>query len=342
MLIVSGVPTNRTERAAHGGVAPLRLPWQPFNRGADGARSVLLQRLGRADLADLSIAQLLATACGAESGALTMRPWLLSPLHCVAGLDRLHLPADGLLALPLPQWAELCRSLVQELGDGRLTVRPLDGCTALLEGVAFDDLRSVATEDLYGTDLRACQPAGPGAAQWRALQGEIELWLHAHPVNRERERAGQPRVTTLWLWGGDPPRRSRDTAASGNAVSTGVPPSQRWLLHGLGAWGDAVAQRVDGVDAVANGAADFATLAAAGHSGSVALGVDAAAGCAAIEAAWLVPAAAAVQRAEVAELTLWHRRSAWRLTRHRWWQRRPPLHACDELFAAAAEMRGGV
>ncbi|HEX6736216.1 MAG TPA: hypothetical protein VF096_15515 [Azonexus sp.] len=31
---------------------------------------------------------------------------------------------------------------------------------------------------------------------------EVQMFLHGHPVNSRRERAGQPVVNSLWLWGG--------------------------------------------------------------------------------------------------------------------------------------------
>ncbi|MGI9225681.1 MAG: hypothetical protein ACR2QX_14445 [Woeseiaceae bacterium] len=45
-------------------------------------------------------------------------------------------------------------------------------------------------------------PAGEDAAGFRKLQSEIEMALHEHPVNVERELEGRQPVNSLWLWGG--------------------------------------------------------------------------------------------------------------------------------------------
>ena len=45
-------------------------------------------------------------------------------------------------------------------------------------------------------------PAGENAADFRRLQSEIEMALHDHPVNVERQIRGSPPVNSLWLWGG--------------------------------------------------------------------------------------------------------------------------------------------
>lgn len=45
-------------------------------------------------------------------------------------------------------------------------------------------------------------PEGPDAAQWHRLINELQIWLHNHAVNREREAAGRPLLNSLWFWGG--------------------------------------------------------------------------------------------------------------------------------------------
>jgi hypothetical protein len=328
MLIVSGVAQQTDDRDVRdGGAAPVRLRWESLAEGAGGAHLGLLRRLGRDDLCGVPLAHLLASSSNTTDAA----PWLVSPLSCVAGLDRLHLSADGLLNLPMEQWAQLCSGLARELGSGKLVLTPLDGRTALLEGVSLGELVTPEPDELLGTDLRDCQPRGPAANRWRALQGEIEMWLHAHPVNQARARAGQPPVTTLWPWGGAQPGR----AASG-FEPTRAAASPAWSLLGLGVHGQALAARHPGIDATAElELADYAALAATRRAGSVALRVSAARGLAELESRWLAPAAAALQRGQLGALTLWHRRSAWRLARRRWWQRGVRPSTLGELFASA-------
>lgn len=45
-------------------------------------------------------------------------------------------------------------------------------------------------------------PSGEDAADFRRLQSEIEMALHDHPVNVERQIRGLQPVNSLWLWGG--------------------------------------------------------------------------------------------------------------------------------------------
>ena len=62
---------------------------------------------------------------------------------------------------------------------------------------------------------------------------EVQMFLHGHPVNAQREDAGQPAINSLWLWGGGAlpsgvePRFSAvfsdDPLATGLARAAGIP-----------------------------------------------------------------------------------------------------------------------
>jgi hypothetical protein len=60
-------------------------------------------------------------------------------------------------------------------------------------------LSTVATSAALRRPLRSLLPQGPDAAHWRRWLSEIEMLLHDHPVNAERERTGRSQVGSLWL-----------------------------------------------------------------------------------------------------------------------------------------------
>jgi hypothetical protein len=69
---------------------------------------------------------------------------------------------------------------------------------------------------LLGADPSAGLPRGADAATLRRLGSEIEMWLHEHPLNLERQRDAQLPVTALWLWGNaaaSPAAATADAAA---------------------------------------------------------------------------------------------------------------------------------
>jgi len=51
-------------------------------------------------------------------------------------------------------------------------------------------------------DIDACIPSGTDSQHWRGVVNEIQMLLHAHPVNTARETRGLPAFNSVWLWGG--------------------------------------------------------------------------------------------------------------------------------------------
>jgi hypothetical protein len=56
--------------------------------------------------------------------------------------------------------------------------------------------------DVAGRDVRTFSATGADALQWRRIANEIQMLLHDHPLNAEREARGVPAVNSVWLWGG--------------------------------------------------------------------------------------------------------------------------------------------
>lgn len=44
------------------------------------------------------------------------------------------------------------------------------------------------------------QASGQNRNAWLQLQTEIQMWLHAHPMNKVRQKNGQAPINGIWLW----------------------------------------------------------------------------------------------------------------------------------------------
>ena len=53
---------------------------------------------------------------------------------------------------------------------------------------------------MVGRNAEPFLPAGEGAAYWRRLLNELQMLLHAHPVNEQRLQNGLPAVSSIWPW----------------------------------------------------------------------------------------------------------------------------------------------
>jgi hypothetical protein len=181
-------------------------------RLAGGWREWLLRWLGRNELAGVSMAGIAAAALDAGTGpganGATVRgadhtptPWLATPVELTAGLTRLHLDRRGILRLPPGELAALAERFHRTFAGSGLTLRPLSDGNLLLmtSGIA-----AVGTpEPARCADGPVSVPQGPAAAPLLRLMAEIEMWLHAEPLNEARRRRGDPPVTGLWLWGAE-------------------------------------------------------------------------------------------------------------------------------------------
>jgi hypothetical protein len=176
---------------------------------AAGWREWLLRSVGRADLAGVAPACIAATALEAPSTAATAQPgparagarWIAMAVHLRAGLTRVHLDHRGLLRLSVEEQAELAGAFADTFGPSNPALRPLPAGEFLLD---TPDIIPVAAHEparCVGAELDELMPAGVTAAALRRLLAEIEMWLHAQPLNERRSRRGAASVTGLWPWG---------------------------------------------------------------------------------------------------------------------------------------------
>jgi hypothetical protein len=128
--------------------------------------------------------------------------FMATPVHYVAAMSSVQLPADGLLQLDPREagaLAEEFNRLWQDAG-----VHLLAGRSGALY-CAFDEPVRAQTQDprrVVGRDMVEFLPTGSGAPRLRRTMSEIEMWLFEHAVNRMRAAGKATAVSGLWLWGG--------------------------------------------------------------------------------------------------------------------------------------------
>lgn len=261
---------------------------------------------------------------GGDEGAWVLRA---DPVHLRAGMGELVLTDGANLRISGHEAESLAAQVNAELGRPGLRLEPLAPVRWYL---CLDEAPDVITKPLWDVTGRAVGehlPAGEDGAEWRALINDIQMILHASPVNRERERRREPAINSIWLWGGGRAPR----------VATGL-----WQ----GVWSDE--PLVVGLAQMQGGAGE--TLPADAHTWLASTGSPGrhllvlsegyvAARCADVdgwrrfvgwlEEVWMAPLVDAVRRGRLRSLEL-RMDSPWRfrLDRHclrRWWRRSPPF-----------------
>ena len=150
-----------------------------------------------------------AAALFAERGAVNAAVsaaavFIATPVHYVAEMSNVRLPADGILSLRQAEAETLAADFDRVWKDAG--VRLIAGRCANLFCVV--DRPTPATtsdpEDVLDRHIENHLPIGAAAPRLRQLMSEIEMWLFEHAVNRARLELGVPAMNGLWLWGGGP------------------------------------------------------------------------------------------------------------------------------------------
>ena len=179
---------------------------------ADGSRAVMDWRrdaFGAIAPKSSSMPGVAAAALYADRGAVDgASVFMATPVHYVAEMSNVRLPADGILSLLQPEADALAVDFNRGWNDAG--IRMLAGRSAGLFCVADAALKATThdPEDALGRHIENHLPSGAAAPRLRQLMSEIEMWLFEHAVNRTRLSEGAAAVSGLWLWGGGPALRS--------------------------------------------------------------------------------------------------------------------------------------
>lgn len=128
--------------------------------------------------------------------------WLQAQfVHLAAGLDHLVL-------VPLVDAQALDASAQRELQSHLATLVREDGYDWLsaadehfLYTTASIEAETCAPEAAARLPLVDAMPRGEHGRNLRRLMTELQMQLHEHPVNQQRERAGLLPANGVWLWG---------------------------------------------------------------------------------------------------------------------------------------------
>lgn len=110
------------------------------------------------------------------------------------GPDALQISAD--------ESAALVATLAANLREEQLVLHAPRADQWFIQCDTTPALRTTDLDTVRGGDVREYLPQGADSRRWHRLMTEMQMLLHAHPVNQTRDAAGRPPVNSVWLWGG--------------------------------------------------------------------------------------------------------------------------------------------
>lgn len=137
---------------------------------------------------------------GTSGRATSDQWWIASPVHLTATMD--HVQLSEVLTLGQDEWRQIVSGFNEEFGADAGVLELQGGAQAFWRPAEVLDARTVDPARIAGGDMHDALPDGTDGARLRQLMTEVQMWLHEHPLNRERERGGLPTVNGLWFWGG--------------------------------------------------------------------------------------------------------------------------------------------
>ena len=136
---------------------------------------------------------------GARDAAYRLRA---DPVHLRADRDALVLVNTRDVALATEEAGLLVEALnTQFEADGLRFVAPVP-TRWYVSAARAPELRTQPLEFAAGRSIDPLLPSGPDALLWHRYFNEIQMLLHAHPINTAREEAGRLPVNSVWFWGG--------------------------------------------------------------------------------------------------------------------------------------------
>ena len=224
-------------------------------RERGGIAAALAARYGVTQQADWPLAPLRLAALGVDPGAAF---WLAAdPVTLTVGRSDVRLAgvvddlaradAEALVATLNAHFA----------GDGLTFVAPRPDAF-FVRATTRTRLSTHPPGAALGRPLHQLLPEGADAGAWRRWQSEIEMLLHEHPVNIERERAGQSPANSVWFsCGGTMPQPPAPAASIRTFAAAGTAAA---LAAHVGSPARALPRHLGAVREAAGGAASIVVV----------------------------------------------------------------------------------
>ena len=156
--------------------------------------------LGVARQLDFPLAPLLARQRAIDSASGF---WLCAtPVHLETRRNALVLSDPAALAISAAESSAFATTLAEHLREENILLHAPQPGTWFLSDASTPTMTTSSLGSAIGRDVRTLLPQGKDSQRWHRILTEMQMLLHAHPLNDAREARGLPTVNSVWLWGG--------------------------------------------------------------------------------------------------------------------------------------------
>ena len=191
-----------------------REPWQSQFANLLGLGTVNAKHLPTARLA---LNDEIPDSASAETEFASNRGVIRAdPIFLKADRDSARLIPAEQLALSEADADALLKTINDFVSADGLTFFKRSASQWYMSGMQAEALESYPPSFLANRNASSFLPGGESMAPWRRLMTELQMLLHSHPLNLQRETAGLMPVNSIWFWGGGdlPAKRSSSVDVS--------------------------------------------------------------------------------------------------------------------------------
>jgi hypothetical protein len=136
--------------------------------------------------------------------------WLSAdPVHLQVNRDQLILSAPESLSISAAEAAALCAALNAHFCAESLYFLAPQPQRWFVRPGRPARIRTSNLAQVTGHDVDRLLPEGQDRLAWHRIFNEVQMLLHAHPVNEQREQRGALPINSLWFSGGGTLPRAR-------------------------------------------------------------------------------------------------------------------------------------
>jgi hypothetical protein len=147
--------------------------------------------------------------------------WLSAdPVHLQVNRDQLILLAPETLSITDAEALSLCAALNHHFATDNFTFLAPQPHRWYLGTARPAHIHTSGLSRAIGHDVDRMLPEGEDRLAWHRIFNEVQMLLHAHPINEEREQRGALPINSLWFSGGGtlPEARTSFQAVMGSSA----------------------------------------------------------------------------------------------------------------------------
>ncbi len=166
----------------------------------DDAQAWLCEQFGVTRQIDWPVAPIALLGAGSQPAE---QFWLCAdPVHLRVNRDQLILLPPEALSITQGQAEALCTALNRHFATDGLTFVAPEPSHWYLKPAHPARIRTHSLARAAAHDVDGLLPEGEDGLAWHRTLNEIQMVLHAHPVNEERSQQGALPINSLWFSGG--------------------------------------------------------------------------------------------------------------------------------------------